>query len=130
MAGIPSTQLFACDIDKSVQQLIADNFDVGSFVGDVHAAQHKLLPTTDVYFAWFPCQPYAMGGGNGGHTDQRASVANPIIAHIGSTCPKNIVLENGMGLATTTHIGDFINIKMLLLTVIARGQTVSLNQLF
>ena len=113
-AGIPCVQSFACDYDKDVKTLILDNYEVDTFIDNVHDPAHKLLPSTDIYVAGFPCQPYSIGGGNGGAEDERASVVNPVIDHIGSKKPKFIILENVLGLATKTHIGHFQNIMQKL----------------
>ena len=113
-AGIPCVQSFACDYDKDVKRLILDNYEVGTFVDNVHDPAHKLLPSTDVYVAGFPCQPYSIAGEHGGAQDERASVVDPIIDHIGSKKPKLIVLENVLGLATKPHIDHFRNIMLKL----------------
>lgn len=102
--GVPHKQVFACDSDKNVKKLCLRNFKVGKWVDDVHDKDHKTLPSTDVYIAGFPCQPFSSAGQNAGRHDSRASVITPIMAHIATKLPKIFVLENVVNIASKQHV--------------------------
>jgi DNA-cytosine methyltransferase len=101
---VPHQQLFACDSDRHVKQFCQRNFKVQTWVDDVFAAAHKALPTTDVYVAGFPCQPYSSAGRNAGRADSRAHVIGPIIKHIAQKVPTVFVLENVVNIVSKSHV--------------------------
>ncbi len=85
--------VFASDIDKSCQLAYESNF--GLVVdGDITKIEAESIPSHDILFAGFPCQPFSIIGGMRGFEDTRGTLFFDIARIIAEHNPRAFILEN------------------------------------
>ena len=97
--------VFACDVDKYARKTYFRNYNLMPF-GDIRAVDTSKLPSFDIIFAGFPCQPYSTGGKRLGLKDDRGSVVNELFRIINDTKPKYLILENVKNIASVNGGND------------------------
>lgn len=106
------TTVFANDIDEKKQEMYAYHFgDSPEFIlGDVHAVNAKLVPTSLLATASFPCNDLSLAGSRKGLAGEHSSAFwgfIRVIEEMGSRRPPLILLENVVGFLTSHEGCDF-----------------------
>ena len=65
---VPHVHAAACDNNKHVQQMIRRNFSPNVIFPDLRLLKNSEMPTCDMLWAGFPCQPFSAEGRNAGRT--------------------------------------------------------------
>jgi len=107
--------LWANELDKFACKTYRANFTGHNlFECDVHdmkSSQIKILGTTDILSAGFPCQPFSIAGHMLGFKDPRGNLFFEIIRMIKELQPKAILLENVRNLETHDDKNTFQKIE-------------------
>lgn len=111
--GVRFTPVAACEIDPACKCLYEELFrvrDAGEvFVDDVESIarahgrpfdEGKYLPSFDLLFAGFPCQPFSNAGRREGLNDPRGGLFFEIVSLLHFYRPKFFILENVQKLST------------------------------
>lgn len=86
--------VYACEIDKICNDLYKNNFKISPEY-DIRQADIENIPSFEVLFAGFPCQPFSKGGKQMGFKDQtRGTLFFNILQIIEFHRPNYILLEN------------------------------------
>ena len=101
---------YACDIDESARDIYQRNW---SFIpsGDITQDANDelmLIPSHDVLFAGFPCQPFSKSGKQNGMDEARGTLFWNIAKTIDAHKPAVVLLENVPNLAGPRHKKDWI----------------------
>ena len=94
--------VFACDIDEDCRRQYKHSFGIDPLrdIRDIHADD---IPSHDILFAGFPCQPFSIIGDMQGMDDDRGTLFRDIIRIMDAKKPKVAVLENVRQLATISQ---------------------------
>lgn len=88
------TCVFACEIDKGLQQLYQTNFGIIPW-GDIRTLPINNIPSHDILCAGFPCQPFSKAGGQQGLAHPKwGDLFGYVIQIISSHNPHYLMLEN------------------------------------
>ena len=105
--GIKSRCLGYSEIDKNALMTYRSNFDTNNEtdIGDItnlnsEAEIRKRLPSFDILFAGFPCQPFSLMGLKKGFEDTRGTLFFYIAKILAVKNPSFFILENVRGLQT------------------------------
>lgn len=86
--------VFACDIDKGIQQLYNENYNITPH-GDINKININDIPNFDILCAGFPCQPFSLAGKKEGFNDkEKGNLFFIILNIIDVKKPSQIILEN------------------------------------
>ena len=91
--------VFACDIDQAAQRQYEHNFGMRP-EGDITKIHIEDIPTHDILFAGFPCQPFSIIGKMEAMSDSRGTLIYDVARILAAKSPKAFVLENVRQLAT------------------------------
>jgi len=94
--------VFTSEWDENAREVYKNNFykknknlfDSGKFAGDITKVNVKDIPSFDVLFAGFPCQPFSKGGHRKGFDDIRGTLFFDIARILDYHKPKFVLLEN------------------------------------
>jgi DNA (cytosine-5)-methyltransferase 1 len=90
--------VFSSEWDRFSQMTYEMNFGEVPF-GDITKFKENRIPTHDILFAGFPCQPFSYSGKNEGFKDKtRGTLFSDIVRIIKYHQPKMFLLENVKGL--------------------------------
>jgi len=89
--------VFSSEFEKNAQQTYLDNHGELPF-GDITKIPVDAIPSHDVLFAGFPCQPFSHAGLKQGIEDTRGTLFHNIAEILSVKKPKVAVLENVKGL--------------------------------
>ena len=67
---VPHVHVAACDNNKHVQEIIHRNFSPNVLFPDLRFLENSDMPTCDMLWAGFPCQPFSAEGRNAGRTGE------------------------------------------------------------
>ena len=88
------TCVFACEIDKGLQQLYQTNFGIAPR-GDIRSIPVTEVPSHDILCAGFPCQPFSKAGGQQGLAHQKwGDLFGYVMQIIDFHKPHYLMLEN------------------------------------
>lgn len=97
--GLDTKCVFSSDIDSSARLTYHENF--GEYpTGDITTVDAKLIPSHDILFAGFPCQPFSIIGNGDGFEDARGTLFFEIARILRDKIPKAFILENVKRLVT------------------------------
>ena len=80
---VPHDHVAACDNNTHVQQMLRRNFSPNIIFPDLMRLKNSEMPTCDMLWAGFPCQPFSAEGRNAGRTGETHTF---ILCFIKSTC--------------------------------------------
>lgn len=120
--GVDFKHVFACDIDKHVKETIMSNFPPKFWYSDLTARDNASAPSTDLYVAGFPCQPFSAAGKQQGFGDEkgRGTIFWKVREYINAQRPKVFILENVSRLKTL-HGGQYYRDIRGSLEAVGRG---------
>jgi DNA (cytosine-5)-methyltransferase 1 len=88
------TCVFACEIDKGLQQLYQTNFGIAP-KGDIREIPVTDIPDHDILCAGFPCQPFSKAGGQQGLAHPKwGDLFGYVLQIIDNHKPRYLMLEN------------------------------------
>lgn len=110
--GFDSKCIWACDINRHCCEVYKQNFDVFPW-GDINSiiTINNIVPSHDILFAGFPCQPWSSGGKMKGYDDIRSKPLLKLFEIIEVNHPKVFVLENVKNLMFFKGGSVFVDIK-------------------
>ncbi len=91
--------VFASDIDKAAQDQYEHNFGMRPD-GDITKIHIENIPSHDILFAGFPCQPFSIIGKMEAMSDSRGTLIYDVARILSVKFPKAFVLENVRQLAS------------------------------
>lgn len=94
--------LYANELDRDMASVYRDN------IGDIECksildVNLKDLPSSDVFLAGFPCQPFSSAGARKGEDDDRGNLYLTCIDYIDIHKPRVVMFENVQGLLSTKN---------------------------
>ena len=89
---------WSSDTDPTARAFIEANHEPKYMFSDVSCRDNSQLPTCDLYFAGFPCQPFSMQGLRLGLRDTRTGAYRGVLATIREGRIRAFLLENVTGL--------------------------------
>lgn len=93
-ADLGAKCVFACEIDKGLQDLYKRNFGIEP-TGDIRDVSIDDIPLHDLLCAGFPCQPFSKAGSQEGWNDKiRGTVFENVVKILEARRPEMVILEN------------------------------------
>ena len=102
--------VFASEIDPHAQQAYLKNYNIQPF-GDITRINAVDIPSHDILFAGFPCQPFSIIGDMKGFNDARGTLFFDIARILEEKNPKAFILENVKQLNTHNNGNTISTIK-------------------
>jgi DNA (cytosine-5)-methyltransferase 1 len=102
--------VFACDINKDIQMLYKENYDIEPH-GDINKLDISNIPDFNILCAGFPCQSFSVAGKKKGFMDQKnGNLFYRILDIVDVKRPSVILMENVKNLYTVNkgETFDFI----------------------
>ncbi|HMO78855.1 MAG TPA: DNA (cytosine-5-)-methyltransferase [Candidatus Paceibacterota bacterium] len=91
--------VFASEMDVDCQSVYFENYKMIP-CGDITTIGENNIPSHDILFAGFPCQPFSKGGFRKGFNDIRGNLFFDIVRILKHHQPKYFLLENVSNLVT------------------------------
>jgi len=115
---------YACDIDEHAREIYEHNwsFTPATDITEDANDDKMQIPTHDVLFAGFPCQPFSKSGKQNGMDEARGTLFWNIARTIEVHTPAVVLLENVPNLAGPRHKDDW---KIIIKTLRELGYRVS-----
>jgi len=115
---------YACDIDEHAREIYEHNWSFAPSSDITEDANDDVMqiPTHDVLFAGFPCQPFSKSGKQNGMDEARGTLFWNIARTIKVHTPAVVLLENVPNLAGPRHKDDW---KVIIKTLRELGYRVS-----
>lgn len=115
---------YACDIDQHAREIYEHNWSFSPATDITEDANDNIMriPSHDVLFAGFPCQPFSKSGKQNGMDEARGTLFWNIAKTIEVHKPSVVLLENVPNLAGPRHKDDW---KVILKTLRDLGYRVS-----
>ncbi len=115
---------YACDIDQHAREVYEHNWSFSPATDITEDANDSIMriPSHDVLFAGFPCQPFSKSGKQNGMDEARGTLFWNIAKTIEVHKPSVVLLENVPNLAGPRHKNDW---KVILKTLRDLGYRVS-----
>jgi DNA (cytosine-5)-methyltransferase 1 len=105
--------VFANEIDPAAAAVYEENWNLNA-LGNIHdhtrANRKKPIPSHDVLFAGFPCQPFSKSGKQRGMDEDRGSLFHDIAFILEKHKPSMVVLENVRNIAGPRHAHEWLYI--------------------
>ena len=103
--------VFASEWDSEAAAVYEKNWGLNPF-GDIHEytrqRKKKTIPSHDVLFAGFPCQPFSKSGKQLGMKEDRGSLFHDILWILRKHRPTLVVLENVRNLSGPRHQHEWV----------------------
>lgn len=102
--------VFANEIDEAAARIYELNWGInpqGDIKDFTRVGSKKKIPSHDVLFAGFPCQPFSKSGKQLGMEEDRGSLFHDIAFVIKQASPSLVVLENVRNLAGPRHAHEW-----------------------
>ncbi len=93
-AGIPVSEYFSSEIEKTAMTITQKNFPQTKQIGDVEKVTFFGLPEIDLLFAGFPCQGFSTAGKQLNFDDPRSKLFFDVVRIMEEVKPKYFLLEN------------------------------------
>jgi len=116
--------VFSSEFDSKAQETYLDNHGELPF-GDITKIPVDDIPSHDILFAGFPCQPFSHAGLKQGIEDTRGTLFHNIAEILQIKKPKVAVLENVKGLVS--HDKGY-TLQVILKTLIAMGYSCNISK--
>ncbi len=109
--------VFSNDMTKYSEIIYNNNFGHQLTLGDLNEIENNMIPSHDIIFSGFPCQPFSIAGNQQGFEDKRSNVFWKILSIIDHHKP----LENVKNLVSHDNGNTF---KIILGNLESRGYSV------
>jgi DNA (cytosine-5)-methyltransferase 1 len=113
--------VFSNDMTKYSEIIYNNNFGHQLTLGDLNEIENNMIPSHDIIFSGFPCQPFSIAGNQQGFEDKRSNVFWKILSIIDHHKPSCVVLENVKNLVSHDNGNTF---KIILGNLESRGYSV------
>ena len=117
--------VFASEFNQDSQKVYFENHNILP-KGDITLINEKDIPSHDILFAGFPCQPFSKGGQRKGFNDARGTLFFDIVRILKYHKPKYFLLENVANLVSHDNGNTY---KVIIDTLDKLGYSVPKNSI-